>query len=90
MRILTKRFCRKLTLTYESLKEFFESGSLEFSSMCISESSLKAKALNSVIKFIKEKRISNLKSIYEQVLEKVNNLPLLEDTIQATRMAPLD
>ena len=88
--ISAKKLSNYIALTYESLEEFFESGSLEFSSMCISESSLKAKASESVNQFIKEKKTSNLRAIYDQVIDKVSNLPLLEDIMQATRKDPLD
>ena len=51
---------------------------------------MKDKASESVNQFIKEKKTSNLRAIYNQVIDKVSNLPLLEDIMQATRKDPLD
>jgi len=45
------------------LEEFFGNRSLEFSSMCILEFSSKAKASESVDKFVKEKKRNNLKLV---------------------------
>ena len=88
--ISSKKLSNYIVLTYDSLVEFFENGSLEFSSICISESSLKAKASETVNEFIREKKLSNLKAVYDQICDKVENLPLLDEVLNATRSEPLD
>ena len=75
---------------HESLEEFFENRSLEFSSACVSETSLKAKVSESIDQFIKEKRRNNLKLICNQIYNKISNLPALKDILQATQLNPLD
>ena len=81
--ISSKKLSNYIVLTYDSLVEFFENGSLEFSSICISESSLKAKASETVNEFIREKKLSNLKAVYDQICDKVENLPLLDEILNA-------
>ena len=63
--ISAKKLSNYITLTYESLEEFFDNGSIEFSSLCVSESSLKEKAADSIKQFIKEKRENNIKAVYD-------------------------
>ena len=54
-------------MTYDSLVEFFENESQEFSALCISESLLKAKVLKIVNEYNGEKKLSNLKAVYDQI-----------------------
>ena len=57
--------------------------------MCIKESSLRAKASDKVDKFIKEKKIHLLHTIYYQICDKIS-LPLLDGIQNATRNNPVD
>ena len=76
-------------ITYNLLEDFFINETLEHSSICISESLLKAKASEEVDKFINEKKLSLLYAIYHQISDKIS-LPPIDEIKHATRNNPVE
>ena len=52
--------------------------------------SLQGKASDLVEQFIKDKRSSNIKSVYDQICDQIIDLPTLDEILEATRINPLN
>jgi len=65
--ISTKKLSNCILITSESLYDFLAHNTLEYSSICISENSLKIKVLKEVENFILKKKANLMNTIYYQI-----------------------